>query len=477
MFVFKPASLGELLPIAVTLAGVMAGGISVLSYVLLSYVAFVLPIAISFAIGSFFIDQLVALAIGFMGLIYTIAGLYFSYSFNKVLTETLWLRHENDALLDDLRIKKEIAEQANLSKSQFLAAASHDLRQPLHALSMLFEAVKETNSNDVRNSLYPKIETSIGALSSLFNSLLDISKLDAGAVEAKAENIQIKHIIQFILNQYETDAKEKNLSFRVHCGDAIVYTDPVFIERIFRNLISNAIRYTETGGILVSCRNRGNFVLLQVWDTGVGIAENEIDKVFGEFYQLHNPQRSRKQGLGLSIVRRLCDLLDCSMELRSKPGSGSVISILLPKGDAQNIQKVADPEPLKPWQIAGLHVLVIDDDVEVLTATSILLNKWGCVVKTAKSSSEALENINFAEKADFILSDLRLPGQINGIELLDLIRARVGKDIPAILITGDTGPERIQLSQKSSYTILHKPLKPAQLRTAIHMALTPKVVN
>lgn len=256
-----------------------------------------------------------------------------------------------------------------------------------------------------------------------------------------------------------------------------MYTDPVFIERIFRNLISNAIRYTETGGILVSCRNRGNFVLLQVWDTGVGIAENEIDKVFGEFYQLHNPQRSRKQGLGLSIVRRLCDLLDCSMELRSKPGSGSVISILLPKGDAQNIQKVADPEPLKPWQIAGLHVLVIDDDVEVLTATSILLNKWGCVVKTAKSSSEALENINFAEKADFILSDLRLPGQINGIELLDLIRARVGKDIPAILITGDTGPERIQLSQKSSYTILHKPLKPAQLRTAIHMALTPKVVN
>ncbi len=477
MFVFKPASLGELLPIAVTLAGVMAGGISVLSYVLLSYVAFVLPIAISFAIGSFFIDQLVALAIGFMGLIYTIAGLYFSYSFNKVLTETLWLRHENDALLDDLRIKKEIAEQANLSKSQFLAAASHDLRQPLHALSMLFEAVKETNSNDVRNSLYPKIETSIAALSSLFNSLLDISKLDAGAVEAKAENIQIKHIIQFILNQYETDAKEKNLSFRVHCGDAIVYTDPVFIERIFRNLISNAIRYTETGGILVSCRNRGNFVLLQVWDTGVGIAENETDKVFGEFYQLHNPQRSRKQGLGLSIVRRLCDLLDCSMELRSKPGSGSVISILLPKGDAQNIQKVADPEPLKPWQIAGLHVLVIDDDVEVLTATSILLNKWGCVVKTAKSSSEALENINFAEKADFILSDLRLPGQINGIELLDLIRARVGKDIPAILITGDTGPERIQLSQKSSYTILHKPLKPAQLRTAIHMALTPKVVN
>ncbi|MCG6938783.1 MAG: hybrid sensor histidine kinase/response regulator [Gammaproteobacteria bacterium] len=479
ILVFKPTSLGEFLPIALTLASVMAGGISVLSYVWVSYIAFILPMTVLFFISFFFIDHQIAVPIGFMVLIYVIACLYFSRSFSKVLTENLRLRHENDVLLNDLRIKKEIAEQANRSKSQFLAAASHDLRQPLHALSMLFEAVKETNSNDIRISLYPKIETSIHALSNLFNSLLDISKLDAGVVEAKAENIEIKKIILSNLNQYETETKKKNLSIRVHCNGAIVYTDHVFIERILRNLISNAIRYTETGGILVSCRNRGNFVLLQVWDTGIGIAENEIENVYAEFYQLHNPQRDRQQGLGLglSIVRRLCDLLDCSLELRSKPGSGTVVSILLPKGDARNIQKTVEPEPLKQWQLAGLRVLIIDDDLEVLTATSILLKKWGCVVMTAKTSDEVLENIDFSEQADFILSDLRLPGELNGIELLDLIRARAGKDIPAIIITGDTGPERILLSQKSSYKILHKPLKPAQLRTTIHIALTNKTVS
>lgn len=479
VFFFQPGSLYELLPIAMTLCGVMAGGISVLSYMLLSYAAFSLPIAAALVSLFFSMEQQAALTLGLMVAVYLIACLYFSHSFNKVLTETLRLRHENDGLLTDLRIKKEMAEQANMSKSRFLAAASHDLRQPLHALSMLFEAVKETDSSDIRNSLYPKIALSIDSLSSLFNSLLNISKLDAGVIEANAENFQIKHVVQFTLNQYEADARQKNLTIRARCSGAVVYTDRVFIERILRNLVSNAIRYTEKGGILVSCRNRGKFVLLQVWDTGIGIAEDEIDNVFGEFYQLHNPQRDRRQGLGLglSIVRRLCDLLGCSIELRSKPGSGSVVSILLPIGDAKSILNVAAPASLKQWQIAGLRVLVIDDDIEVLTATSLLLNKWGCVVKAVQSSSEALANIDFAENADFILSDLRLPGEMNGIELLDSIRATAGKEIPAILITGDTGPERIQLSHNSNYKILHKPLKPAQLRTAIHMAMASKVVS
>jgi len=475
IFFFKPETLGEMLPIALTLAGVMAGGISVLSYLKESYAGFATPIAITLIAGFFTMGQQTATVMGYMLIIYIVACLYFSRSFNKVLTETLRLQHRNDALMAELRKEKDMAEQANRAKSRFLAAASHDLRQPLHALSLLFEAIKQADSTELRRSLYPKIEMSIEALSSLFNALLDISKLDAGVVETNLEDFNIQDVIKAAIHEYETEAQNKNLSMRVHCSDSIVYSDRVFLERIVRNLLSNAIRYTEAGGVLVSCRKRANQVMFQVWDTGIGIAESEISTVFSEFYQLHNIHRDRNQGLGLglSIVRRLCELLDHPVELRSKPGSGSVVTILIPGGDPQHVQRDTHPAVTSPWDLTGLCVLVIDDDIEVLAATSVLLNKWGCQVITAASSSDALDKIiTAAVNPDFILSDLRLPGNENGIQALDLIRSRLGNDIPAILITGDTRPERIHLARQSGYRVLHKPLKPAQLRTAIHQLLT-----
>ena len=475
IFIIKPESWDALLPIAMALAGVMAGGVSVLSYLVLSYVAFAIPIAISLASGFFFIEQQTAMTLGFMVVVYIVACLYFSRSFNKVLTEALHLRHEKDALMVDQKFKKELAEQANMAKSRFLAAASHDLRQPLHALSLLFEAVKATDSSELRKSLYPKIEVSIAALSSLFNSLLDISKLDAGVVEAKIEDFSLRDVIKEVVYQNEAESEIKHLSLRLHCGDFVVQSDRVFIERIVSNLLSNAIRYTDAGGVLISCRKRGRRVMLQVWDTGIGIAEDEISRVFSEFYQLHNIHRDRKQGLGLglSIVKRLCDLLGHPLELRSTPGSGTVVSILLPEGDQQRANQGIDAAPVMSWNIAGLCVMVIDDDIEVLKATSVLLNKWGCRVVTATSTADALEKINSAGNVDLILSDLRLPGNETGIQVLDSIRKQLGRDVPAILITGDTKPERIGLAQQSGYKVLHKPLKPAQLRTAIHMELTP----
>jgi signal transduction histidine kinase len=479
MFFFKPETLGEMLPIALILAGVMAGGISVLSYLKESYASFATPIAITLITGFLTMGQQTATVMGYMLIIYTAACLYFSRSFNKVLTETLRLEHRNDALMAELRKEKEMAEQANRAKSRFLAAASHDLRQPLHALSLLFEAIKEADSIELRRSLYPKIEMSIEALSGLFNALLDISKLDAGVVEANLEDFYIQDVIKATMHEYETQAENKNLSMRVHCSDSIVYSDRVFLERIIRNLLSNAVRYTEAGGVLVSCRKRGDRVMFQVWDTGIGIPEAEISTVFSEFYQLHNIHRDRSQGLGLglSIVRRLCELLDHPVELSSRPGTGSVVTILIPAGNPQHVRKESHPAAASPWDLTGLCVLVIDDDIEVLAATSVLLKKWGCQVITALSSSDALDKITAAAaKPDFALSDLRLPGNENGIQALDAIRSRLGTDIPAILITGDTRPERINLARQSGYKVLHKPLKPAQLRTAIHQLLTSRAV-
>jgi CheY-like chemotaxis protein len=253
----------------------------------------------------------------------------------------------------------------------------------------------------------------------------------------------------------------------------VVRSDRVFVERIVGNLISNAIRYTDVGGVLVACRKRGKDVLLQVWDTGIGIADDEINNVFGEFYQLHNIHRDRKQGLGLglSIVKRLCDLLQHPLELRSKPGSGTVISILLPVGDQRCVATDVTADVPMSWNVSGLHVMVIDDDIEVLKATDILLRKWGCKVITAQSSADAVNKITPAMSLDLILSDLRLPGNETGIQVLDSIHEKLGRDVPGILITGDTKPDRITLAQQSGYKVLHKPLKPAQLRTAIQREL------
>jgi len=469
----NPSSLADLLLISMALVGVMAGGISVLSYLVESYAAFSLPIATSVGYSFFTMGSDVTEYLGYMLLLYVILCLYFSRVFNKVLIETLLLQHKNDELLKEIKQEKEIAEQANLAKSKFLAAASHDLRQPLHALSLLFEVVKETESNLTRKTLYPKIDTSIDALSSLFNSLLDISKLDAGIVKPTMITFSLGRVIDSIVSQYESEARKKGLKLRVHCIDAIVRSDRIFIERILINLLSNAIRYANTGGILISCHSRNDSILLQVWDTGIGIHHDERDAVFNEFYQLHNPQRDRKQGLGLglSIVKRLCNLLGCNVELNSIPGKGTTVSVLLPKGNRDDVQSIDDSEPKQKWELTGLRVLIIDDDDEVLKATSALLKNWGCFVNDANSATQALKLSKSKEAPDFIISDLRLPGKMNGIQLVDQILKMQNIKIPVILITGDTDTDRILLTQKSGYKILHKPIKPAQLRTAMRMML------
>jgi signal transduction histidine kinase/ActR/RegA family two-component response regulator len=473
LFFLKPSSVADLLLITMALVGVMAGGISVLSYLVESYAAFSLPIAASVGYSFLTMGSEVTEFLGYMLLLYVISCLYFSRVFNKVLIETLLLQHKNDELLKEIKQEKEVAEQANLAKSKFLAAASHDLRQPLHALSLLFEAVKETKSNSTRKTLYPKIDTSIDALSSLFNSLLDISKLDAGIVKPTMVTFSLRRVIDSIVSQYEPEARNKGLKLRVHCHDAIVRSDRIFIERILINLLSNAIRYTNTGGILISCRSRNDSILLQVWDTGIGIRHGEREAVFNEFHQLHNPQRDRKQGLGLglSIVKRLCDLLDCELELSSRLGTGTTVSVLLPKGNQADVKLLDDIEPKQKWELTGLRVLVIDDDDEVLKATSVLLNNWGCDIDAANSSANALELSKSMEPPGFIISDLRLPGKLNGVQLVDQLLNQYSTRIPVILITGDTDTDRILLTQKSGYKILHKPIKPAQLRTAMRMML------
>jgi signal transduction histidine kinase/CheY-like chemotaxis protein len=459
---------------ALTLGGVMAGAISVLSYLLSVYVGFALPIAIPLALHFFTQEPEGIAVIGLMVLVFLAGCVYFALVFNGVVTQTLRLKYANDALLLDLQHQKQIAEDANVAKSKFLAAASHDLRQPLHALNLLIEALKRSCGDRERTAIYPRVEQSLDALGKLFNALLDISRLDAAAVTPEPEDFRLAGLLHRCVREQEAEAHRKGLRLRCrHCA-ALVRTDPLLLERVVRNLISNAIRYTDQGGVLIACRKRRDRVLLQVWDTGIGIPGDRIAKVFEEFHQIDNPHRDRSRGLGLglAIVRRLCDLLGLPLSLRSRLGRGTVVSVLLPRATRIPETAASSPSPPTLWEMHGRVVLVIDDERDVLQATAVLLGQWGCEVLTAQSGAQAQALLRRnGQVPDVILSDLRLRDEETGIDAIAAVRAAVSQPVPAVLLTGDTAPERIRLARESGYRLLHKPLQPARLRAALQRAI------
>ena len=253
-----------------------------------------------------------------------------------------------------------------------------------------------------------------------------------------------------------------------------MHSDPLLLERVVRNLLSNAIRYTERGGVLIACRQRRDGVLLQVWDTGIGIPEERNAEVFEEFRQIDNPHRDRSRGLGLglAIVRRLCALLGLPLTLRSRLGRGTVVSVLLPRAERAGAAAAVPAPPQPVWDMRSRIVLVIDDERDVLQATAVLLERWGCKVLTAQSGEQGQALLRGAGLVpDIILSDLRLRDEETGIEAIAAVRAALRQPVPAVLLTGDTAPERIRLARESGYRLLHKPLQPARLRAALQRAI------
>ena len=384
------------------------------------------------------------------------------------------LRHETHVLNEALQAKTQEAEQAVIARSRFLAAASHDLRQPMHALSLFVDVIKEEKSETERQKLFSRIELSLEALRKLFDSLMDISKLDAKVVSPEYSHFNIADLLQSLVDEFKSAAKEKGLKIRIHAQPSIVVSDRLLLERILRNLIGNAIRYTESGGVLLSARNRGNSVLVQVWDTGIGIPLESQDVVFTEFCQLNNAHRDRNQGLGLglAIVKRLSWLLGYPLELHSIPGKGSVFSLQITSGEYNMIKAKENVAPAHRWELTGRNILVIDDEREIRDAMRTLLSKWGCEVVTAESPEEA-ENIVYEKgiTPDLIISDLRLHGSWTGVQALDGLRERFGAAIPCILITGETDLEQLKLVKDSGYALLQKPVRPIRLRSAIQQHL------
>jgi two-component system, sensor histidine kinase len=346
---------------------------------------------------------------------------------------------------------------------------SHDLRQPVHALGLLVGALRNVPMAQEGRRLIDQMDASIEAMRGLFSALLDISRLDAGVVAVQRRPFAINSTLDRVCRDYAPEAQAKGV-FLVWVGcAAIVDADPALIDSILRNLVSNAVRYTDRGRILVGCRRRGDAIAVQVWDTGVGIPEDQQTHVFQEFVQLGNPERDRAKGLGLglAIVRRLTDLLACELNLRSKPGQGSCFEVVIPRArEAPNAQERA-PDHLHSVLTSRL-IVVVDDESAIREAMSGLLTSWGHRVIAAGSSDEAIERLSTCpERPDLLICDYRLPREENGVDVIERLRSEYNESIPAILITGDTAPNRLAEAEASGLLLLHKPVSNGKLRAAI----------
>ncbi|MCC6775366.1 MAG: HAMP domain-containing protein [Hyphomicrobiales bacterium] len=364
-------------------------------------------------------------------------------------------------------------QSANLSKSRFLAAASHDLRQPLHALNLFVAQLRAETDPAERERLAQRIESAVTNMNELFNALLDISKLDAGVLQVATSRFPIDDVLKHIESTFAASAREKGLHFRVVHSSAWVESDRILLERILLNLASNAVRYTDRGGVVIGCRRSDGRLRIEVCDTGLGIPENQQRAVFDEFYRVAMPGRDRSDGLGLglSIVARLCALLDHPLDLSSTPGKGSRFALAVPRVAGTAATPVPSPAALTtPDPVRGKRVVVIDDDELVLEGTGGLLRNWGCAVHAARSSREALAGLD-GRPPDLIISDFRLSEGGTGIEAVAALRTAFGPTIPAFLISGDISPERLLEAQTSGYRLLHKPLSPMALRAMVSRLL------
>jgi signal transduction histidine kinase/CheY-like chemotaxis protein len=387
---------------------------------------------------------------------------------NRDFKRLVALRIRTEEMAEDLKRQKDIAEQANHAKSAFLAAASHDLRQPVHALGLFVGALRGVQMAPEGLRMLEQIEASTDAMDGLFTALLDISRLDAGTVEVHTRPFAIGPLLARIGRDHAGEAQDKNLALRVRDCALVIESDPVLTERILRNLVANAVRYTSRGGVLVSCRRRGMDALLQVWDTGIGISPGQEDKIFQEFYQLGNPERDRTKGLGLglAIVLRLTILLDCHVSLRSVPGRGSCFAVSLPLATGPAAQ--AAPVLEAPPGMAQGLIVVVDDESVIRDGMAQLLAGWGFTPAVAASGDEALASLSgILRRPDLLICDYRLRGGESGITVIERLRAEFNDPIPAILITGDTAPGRLAEAQASGLLLLHKPVSNGRLRAAI----------
>ena len=384
-------------------------------------------------------------------------------SFNR-LKKDLWEQGEG------LQNAKFDAERANKAKSVFLASASHDLRQPLNAMQMYIAALQSKVKDKEILRIIEDINSVSISTARLLNALLDVSELEVGAIKPRHEIFSVNNILISIFQSFLPLAKDKELDFRIVPSSLYVRSDPALLERILGNFMSNAIRYTNKGSVLIGCRKRGDKVSVEVWDTGCGISDDQMSLIYEDFYQVENKERDRGKGLGLglALAKRLADSLEHTIDSKSSLGSGSCFSVSVDLAE-NKADKNLDDGFMNIMNLSGVNVFLVEDDIDVLKATKQLLESWGCKVKTARNKDEVMNLIkeNPYNNPDIILADNRLPGDSSGIDITYLIQEKLQASIPCVIMTGDVERNHVQSIIDQGFPVLLKPIQPAKFRAML----------
>jgi signal transduction histidine kinase len=388
----------------------------------------------------------------------------------RLFRESFEIRLQQAELNRQLEAALEQAEAANRAKTRFLASASHDLRQPIHTLSLFGAALSMRPLDGASREIVQHINTALHVLTTQLDALLDISKLDAGVVRVNLEPISLRAFLERMHGEFAPAARDKGLALTLDCpAEALIETDPMLLERIVRNLLDNAIKYTEGGRVSVRVEPEERGYALVVADTGRGIREEDQARVFEEFYQVDNPERDRTKGLGLglAIVRRLADLLQIRAEMTSGPGQGTSFRLLL--AEAGHGARLSIEAPAEQAPPIAAHVLVVDDESGVRLGMKALLEGMGCRATLTDGTAHAVAAAR-ASRPDVVLADLRLRGTDNGIAAVLAIRA-LYPGVPAILVSGEIQPERLREAEEAGIALLHKPVPVETLKRAIAEAV------
>jgi signal transduction histidine kinase/CheY-like chemotaxis protein len=391
------------------------------------------------------------------------------------------LERQVAARTTELRLAKDSADEANAAKSRFLAAASHDLRQPIHAMRLFLDALASTPLNEEQRRIGDYLSRSARSLTEILNTLLDVSRLDGGSVKPQTEIVSAFDLLNNVEAEFAPLALAKGLRFKFYfpSHELMLFTDAKLLYSLLRNLIDNAIKYTDHGGVLVGFRRRHGSALIQVWDTGIGIAPEQIGTIFDEYFQVGNPQRDRNNGLGLglSIAKRVADILGSPISCLSRLGKGSIFQISVPLAEtsARESDDVTGQQAKANTMsspLAGYRVMVIEDDVMAAKALEITLGLYGIVVTTFPGAEQALADSRIGQ-ADFYIVDYRLPG-MNGGQFLDALRQRLGRPLKATLLTGETRQAALGALPALHWKVLFKPIEVADLLAEIEAQCLPR---
>jgi len=468
----------------VCLFGAALGGLNLTAVYKPSFYGFVLPALVPLIVRVALVgDQVHLFIAGVMSVVLAfVVG--FGHRLNDVLTRSLVIRYENVDLIGELKERtrsaleaRAAAETANRAKSQLLAAASHDLRQPLHALGLYIAALSVRARETEWRSLVDHVESAANALELQFAQLIDLSRLDAGVLAPESADVPLATLFARVRAEFAAQAAARGLSFNAIPTRLVVRSDVSLLERIVGNLVSNAVRYTNRGGIVIGARRVGARVAIDVVDTGIGIAQSDRQRVFEEFFQVRSAQAAtstrRGMGLGLAIVRRFASLLGHEIELESREGRGSRFRVLLPRAATSPRQHRLRVPTVAPHAIqdrssfADRLVGVIDDDPSTVDAMRTLFETWGAAVVGGDTPDALLAGLGTLERyPDLIVADLRLADGRSGIDAVRALRDELGVAIPAIIVSGDTGTRADREAREAGLTLLPKPVVGATLRAA-----------